>query len=94
MKWMPLQGAVSGPTSRQANDNGVAGGQLGPAGTTTTRRRARSCLRSKGPSAASPRAVPLAVVADGETVSPSTLFVHADHLDRPVHMTNASEALV
>ncbi len=34
------------------------------------------------------------MVADVDTASPNTLFVHADHLDRPVRMTNAAQALV
>ncbi|WP_148663407.1 hypothetical protein [Bosea vaviloviae] len=32
--------------------------------------------------------------ASAERCTPTTLFVHADHLDRPVRMTNASQALV
>lgn len=39
------------------------------------------------------RAIPLAVVADVST-SPQTLYIHADHLDRPVRMSDGSKALV
>jgi len=38
--------------------------------------------------------MPLAVVADVDTASPNLYFVHADHLDRPLKMTDASEATV
>jgi RHS repeat-associated protein len=34
------------------------------------------------------------VVADVDTASPNLYFVHADHLDRPLKMTDASEAVV
>jgi RHS repeat-associated protein len=37
--------------------------------------------------------LPLAVIADVDT-TPQLLFVHADHLDRPIKMTNASKAVV
>jgi RHS repeat-associated protein len=38
--------------------------------------------------------LPLAVVADVDTMSPNLYFVHADHLDRPVKMTNGGKAVV
>jgi RHS repeat-associated protein len=38
--------------------------------------------------------LPLAVVADIDTASPNLYFVHADHLDRPIKMTDASKAVV
>jgi RHS repeat-associated protein len=38
--------------------------------------------------------MPLAVVADVDTVSPKLWFVHADHLDRPIRMTDGSQAVV
>ena len=38
--------------------------------------------------------MPLAVVADVDTPSPQLLFVHADHLDRPLKMTDAAQALL
>lgn len=38
--------------------------------------------------------MPLAVVADVDTASPNLYFVHADHLDRPLKMTDGSEAVV
>jgi RHS repeat-associated protein len=38
--------------------------------------------------------MPLAVVADVDTVSPKLWFVHADHLDRPIKMTDGSQAVV
>jgi RHS repeat-associated protein len=38
--------------------------------------------------------MPLAVVADVDTASPQLWFVHADHLDRPVKMTDGSKAVV
>lgn len=38
--------------------------------------------------------MPLAVVADVDTVSPQHWFVHADHLDRPVRMSDGSQAVV
>lgn len=38
--------------------------------------------------------MPLAVVADVDTMSPQLWFVHADHLERPVRMTNSSQAVV
>jgi len=41
-----------------------------------------------------PRAVPLAVIADVDTATPKTLYVHADHLDRPVRMSDSGKALV
>jgi hypothetical protein len=34
--------------------------------------------------------MPIAVVADVDTLSPQLWFVHADHLDRPIKMTNSS----
>jgi RHS repeat-associated protein len=37
---------------------------------------------------------PLAVVADVDTVSPKLWFVHADHLDRPLKMTDGTQAVV
>jgi RHS repeat-associated protein len=95
--WLEVeaQGADTGPTSRPANDNDDAGGQLGSAENDNDP-TARAQLPSlNGPKRGiAPRAVPLAVVADVDTASPTTLFVHADHLDRPVRMTNASQTLV
>lgn len=95
--WLEVeaQGADTGPTSRPANDNDRAGGQLGSAENDNDP-TARAQLPSlNGPKRGiAPRAVPLAVVADVDTASPTTLFVHADHLDRPVRMTNAAQALV
>jgi RHS repeat-associated protein len=38
--------------------------------------------------------LPLAVVADVDTLSPNLYFVHADHLDRPLKMTDGSQAIV
>jgi len=38
--------------------------------------------------------MPLALVADIDTAMPHLYFVHADHLDRPLKMTDGSEALV
>ena len=38
--------------------------------------------------------MPLAVIADVDTASPNLYYVHADHLDRPLKMTDASEAVV
>jgi RHS repeat-associated protein len=38
--------------------------------------------------------LPLAVVADVDTMSPNLTFVHADHLDRPLKMTDATQAIV
>jgi len=39
-------------------------------------------------------ALPLAIFADLDTGSPSLYFVHADHLDRPIRMTDATKAVV
>ncbi|MDP2800797.1 MAG: hypothetical protein Q8O26_02840 [Phreatobacter sp.] len=38
--------------------------------------------------------MPLAIVADVDTASPQLLHVHADHLDRPIMLTNGSKANV
>jgi len=38
--------------------------------------------------------MPLAVVAEVDTLTPKLWYVHADHLDRPTRMTDASKALV
>lgn len=38
--------------------------------------------------------MPIAVVADVDTTSPNLYFVHADHLERPLKMTDASKAVV
>ncbi len=38
--------------------------------------------------------MPLAVVADVDTTLPQLWFVHADHLDRPVRMTDGAQAVV
>ena len=38
--------------------------------------------------------LPLAVVADVDTLNPKLWFVHADHLDRPLKMTDATQAVV
>lgn len=38
--------------------------------------------------------LPLAVVADVDTASPQLWFVHADHLDRPIKMTDSAQAIV
>jgi len=38
--------------------------------------------------------LPLAVVADVDTSTPSLWYVHADHLDRPIKMTDAAKAVV
>jgi RHS repeat-associated protein len=38
--------------------------------------------------------LPLAVVADVDTMSPNLYFVHADHLDRPIKMTDGGKAVV
>jgi hypothetical protein len=38
--------------------------------------------------------MPLAVVADVDTTSPQLWFVHADHLERPIKMTDGSKATV
>jgi YD repeat-containing protein len=38
--------------------------------------------------------LPLAVITDVNTATPLTLHVHADHLGRPVRMTNAAKATV
>jgi YD repeat-containing protein len=38
--------------------------------------------------------MPLAVVADIDTMTPHLYFVHADHLDRPIKMTDGTEAIV
>ena len=38
--------------------------------------------------------MPLAVVSDVNTMSPNLYFVHADHLDTPVRMTDGSKAVV
>jgi RHS repeat-associated protein len=38
--------------------------------------------------------LPLAVVANVDTSSPNLYFVHADHLDRPIKMTDGTEAIV
>ena len=39
-------------------------------------------------------ALPLAVVSDVNTATPVTYFVHADHLNRPVLMTDATKQVV
>ena len=39
-------------------------------------------------------AMPLAVVSGVDSGSPVTYFVHADHLDRPIKMTNAAKSSV
>jgi RHS repeat-associated protein len=36
----------------------------------------------------------IAVVADVDTMSPNLYFVHADHLNRPLKMTDGSQAIV
>ena len=38
--------------------------------------------------------MPLAVVSDVNTMSPNLYFVHADHLDTPMRMTDASKTVV
>lgn len=38
--------------------------------------------------------LPLAVVADLDTSNPHLYFVHADHLDRPIKMTDAAKTVV
>jgi RHS repeat-associated protein len=38
--------------------------------------------------------MPLAVVANVDTSTPHLYFVHADHLDRPIKMTDSTEAIV
>jgi len=38
--------------------------------------------------------MPLVVVADVNTASPNLYFVHADHLNRPIKMTDAAQAVV
>jgi RHS repeat-associated protein len=38
--------------------------------------------------------MPLAVVADVDTMSPQLWFVHADHLNRPLKMTDGTKAVV
>ena len=38
--------------------------------------------------------MPLAIVANVDTASPQLLHVHADHLDRPIMLTNWSKANV
>jgi RHS repeat-associated protein len=38
--------------------------------------------------------MPLAVVADVDTLSPNLYFVHTDHLDRPLRLTDGSQAVV
>jgi hypothetical protein len=38
--------------------------------------------------------MPLAVVADIDTITPKLWYVHADHLNRPARMTDASKAVV
>lgn len=38
--------------------------------------------------------MPLAIVANVDTASPQLLHVHADHLDRPIMLTNTSKANV
>jgi hypothetical protein len=38
--------------------------------------------------------MPLAVVADVDTATPLLWTVHADHLDRPVKMTDGAKAVV
>lgn len=38
--------------------------------------------------------MPLAVVADVDTVSPKLWYVHADHLNRPIKMTDGTKAVV
>ncbi|WP_158516207.1 RHS repeat-associated core domain-containing protein [Bosea vaviloviae] len=95
--WLEVDdlGSDTGPTSRPANDNAASGSKLGSAENDNDP-SARTQLPSlNGPRRGiAQRAVPLAVVADVDTASPTTLFVHADHLDRPVRMTNASQALV
>jgi RHS repeat-associated protein len=82
-----------GPTRRPANDN-LASGRLGAAENDddpTARAQLPSLHWPKRNMAA--RAVPLAVIADAST-SPQLLYVHADHLDRPVRMSDGAKALV
>jgi RHS repeat-associated protein len=38
--------------------------------------------------------MPLAVVADVATTNPQLWFVHADHVDRPIRMTDGTQAVV
>jgi len=38
--------------------------------------------------------MPLAVIADVDTATPKLFFVHADHIDRPVRMTDGAQAVV
>jgi RHS repeat-associated protein len=38
--------------------------------------------------------LPLAIVANVDTSTPNLYFVHADHLDRPIKMTDSTEAIV
>jgi hypothetical protein len=38
--------------------------------------------------------MPQAMVADVDTMSPQLWFVHADHLERPVQMTDGAQAVV
>lgn len=83
----------AGPTRRPANDT-LASGRLGAAendNDPTSRAQLPSLQWPKRNMAA--RAVPLAVIADAST-SPQTLYVHTDHLDRPVRMSDGTKALV
>jgi hypothetical protein len=50
----------------------------------------RSAKRERGSRTTVDR--PIAVVDAVNTASPVTLYVHADHLHRPVRMTNAAKA--
>lgn len=83
----------AGPTRRPANDN-LPAGRLGAAESDTdpsSRAQLPSLQWPKRGLAA--RALPLAVIADVST-SPQTLYVHADHFDRPVRMSDGAKALV
>ena len=90
--WLPNEEAADlGPTSGPSA-GGLSTGRLGAAeggDDPTSPSRLMSLAHPKPGMATS--AMPLAVLSGVDTGSPVTYYVHTDHLDRPIKMTDASK---
>ncbi|SED99637.1 RHS repeat-associated core domain-containing protein [Rhizobiales bacterium GAS191] len=89
--WLPNEKTADpGPMSAPASA-GLSTGKLGSAEHDSAPTSAAQLISLNQPKQGiGIKAMPLAVVSGVDTGSPVTYFVHSDHLDRPIKMTDAS----
>ncbi|SDR49088.1 RHS repeat-associated core domain-containing protein [Rhizobiales bacterium GAS113] len=89
--WLPNEETIDpGPMSARASA-GLSTGKLGSAEADGDATSAAQLISLNQPKQGiNLNAMPLAAVSGVDTGTPATYFVHSDHLDRPIKMTDAS----